>query len=48
MPQALIPYYNRAGVERILDALPRLAARIPFYALGFQIGADVIGLIRDA
>lgn len=48
LQNALIPYYNRVGVERILDGLPRLAEQVPLYTLGFQIGADVIGLIRDA
>lgn len=45
---ALIPYYNRAGVERILDTLPRLAEQIQFYTLRFQIGADILKLIRES
>jgi hypothetical protein len=45
---AFVPYYNRAGVERILEALPRLAERVPFYTLGFQMGADVMRLVREA
>jgi hypothetical protein len=41
LQNGLIPYYNRAGLERILDTLPRLADQVPFCTLGFQIGADV-------
>jgi hypothetical protein len=48
LPEALIPYYNRAGLERILDTLPRLAEQVPFYTLGFQMGADVLSLVREA
>jgi len=48
LQDAFIPYYNHAGVERILDNLPRLAEQVPFYTLGFRLGADVIRLIRDA
>jgi hypothetical protein len=48
LQNAFIPYYNRAGTERIMDTLPRLAEQIPFYTLGFQLGADVMSLIRSA
>jgi hypothetical protein len=48
LQDAFIPYYNRPGVERILDTLPRLVEQVPFYTLGFQIGADVMKLIREA
>lgn len=48
MQDAFIPYYNRPGIVRILDTLSQLAQEVPFYTLGFQIGADVLSLIRDA
>lgn len=48
LQDAVIPYYNRTGVSRILDTLSGVAERIPFYILGFQIGADVMKLIRKA
>lgn len=48
LQEAFIPYYNRAGVDRILEHLPRLAEQVPFYTLRFQIGADVMRLIRAA
>jgi hypothetical protein len=48
LQNAFVPYYNRPGVERILEALPRLAERVPFYTLGFQMGADVMRLVREA
>jgi hypothetical protein len=48
LQDAFVPYYNRAGVDRILDTLPRLAEQVPFYTLGFDIGADVMALIREA
>ena len=48
LQEAFIPYYSRAGVERILDGLPRLAEQVPFYTLGFQVGTDVMSLIREA
>jgi len=48
LQQGAIPYYNRAGVERILENLSSLAEQIPCYVLGFEIGADVIELIREA
>ena len=47
LQDAIIPYYNRAGVERILDTLLRLTEQVPFYYLGFQIGADALKLIRE-
>jgi hypothetical protein len=48
LQEGFIPYYSRARVERILDALPRLAEQVPFYMLGFQVGTDVMSLIREA
>ena len=48
LQDALIPYYNRPGVERILDTLSRLAEQVPFYTLGYRIGADVMSLIKEA
>ncbi len=48
LQNSLIPYYSRTRVERILDKLGKLAEDVPFYTLGFEIGADVIGLIRGA
>lgn len=48
LQNALTPYYNRAGVERILDNLSRLAEQVRFYTIGFQMGADVMALIREA
>jgi hypothetical protein len=48
LPEAFIPYYNRAGVERVLDRLPCLAEQVPFYTLGYDLGSDVINMIRDA
>jgi len=48
LQDAFIPYYNRAGTERILDTLLRLAEQVPFYTLDFRIGADVMSLIRAA
>jgi hypothetical protein len=48
LQNAFVPYYNRAGVERILEALSCLAERVPFYTLGFQMGADVMRLVREA
>jgi len=48
LQDAFVPYYNRAGVGRILDNLSRLAEQVPFHILGFQLGSDVMKLIRDA
>lgn len=48
LQDAFIPYYNGAGVDRILDNLARLAGQVPFPTIGFRIGADVLGLIRAA
>jgi hypothetical protein len=48
LQDGFIPYYNRPGVERILDTLSRLAEQVPFYTLGFQIGADVMKSIQEA
>lgn len=48
LQDAFVPYYNRAGVERILETLPLLAERVPFYTLGFRMEADVLRLLREA
>jgi hypothetical protein len=48
LQNALIPYYNRAGVERILDSLARLAEDVPFYMIGFETGAGIMKSIREA
>lgn len=48
LQNALIPYYNRTGVERIVDTLPNLAEKVPFFRLGFELGSDVLSLIRKA
>jgi len=48
LQDAFVPYYNRAGVERILDSLSRLAGEVPFYTLDYELGSDALALIRDA
>lgn len=48
LQDSFIPYYNHAGVARILDTLSRLAEQVPFHFLGFQLGADVVKLIQEA
>jgi len=48
MQDAFIPYYNRAGTVRILDTLARMGELVPFYTIGFQMGADVAKLTREA
>ncbi len=48
LQNALVPYYHHAGVERILDTVARLAEQVPFYTLGFRVGADVMSLVRGA
>jgi hypothetical protein len=48
LQNALIPYYNRAGVARIMDALVRMADETPFFSLSYRLGSDVLGLIRGA
>jgi hypothetical protein len=48
MQDAFVPYYNRPGVECILDTLPRLMEQVPFYTLSYQIGTDVMRLIERA
>ena len=48
MQDSFIPYYDREGVGRILDTLGRLAAQVPFYSLSYQLGSDVLRLIREA
>jgi hypothetical protein len=48
LQDAFIPYYNRAGTERILNTLTLLAEQVPLYMLGFHMGADVLMLIREA
>jgi hypothetical protein len=45
---AFVPYYDRAGVTRILDTLARLAEQVRFYTLGYRLGADLLELVRDA
>jgi len=45
---AFVPYYRPDAVDKILDNLGRLAEQVPFYTLGYQLGADVIRLIREA
>jgi hypothetical protein len=45
---AFIPYYRRDAVSGILDNLSALATQVPFHALSFQLGADVMRLIREA
>jgi hypothetical protein len=48
LQNAFFPSYNRAGGARILDSLLRLAEQVRFYTLCFQVGADVLALIREA
>jgi len=48
LQDGFVPYYNRAGVVRILDNLARLAEEVAFYTLSFQLEADVMHLIREA
>ena len=48
MQDSFIPYYDREGVGRILDTLGRLAEQVPFYSLSYQLGSDVLRLIREA
>ena len=45
---AFVPYYRPDAVSRILGTLSHLAGQVPFYTLGFQLGADVMQLIREA
>lgn len=47
LQDSFIPYYNRPGVNRILHTLEHLAAQISFCVLSFQLGTDVMQLIRD-
>lgn len=48
LQNAFIPYYNRSGVEHILETLPHFAGEVPFFTMGFQIGADVMALVKNA
>jgi len=48
MQDALIPYYNRMGVERILDGLAGLVEQVPLFTLSYRLGSDVMELIREA
>jgi hypothetical protein len=45
---AFVPYYRPAAVAAILERLALLAEQVPFYRLGYRLGADVIGLVQDA
>lgn len=42
---AFVPYYNRAGVARILDRAALLAEQVPLRTLSYCLGDDVAGLI---
>ncbi len=42
---AFIPYYRPDSVDKILARLVILSEQIPFYALSYQLGSDVLGLI---
>jgi hypothetical protein len=48
LQNALIPYYNRSGVERIMDSLPLLAEEVLFFTAGFKIGSDLLSIIKEA
>lgn len=47
MQDALIPYYNRTGIERILDGLAGLVERVPLLTLGYRLGSDAMEQIRE-
>jgi len=44
---AFVPYYNRAGVARILDRAALLAEQVPLGTLSYCLGDDVAGLILN-
>lgn len=46
MQTAFIPYYRPEAVTHILDNLALLAQRVPFFTLGYKLGADPMGLIQ--
>jgi len=44
---AFVPYYNRAGVARILDRAALLVEQVPLGTLSYCLGDDVAGLILN-
>lgn len=44
---AFVPYYRPEAVSGILERLALLAQQVPFYTLSYQLGADVLKLIRE-
>jgi hypothetical protein len=44
---AFVPYYRPAAVPAILDRLALLSEQVPFYTLGYRLGADVLTLISE-
>jgi len=45
---AFVPYYRPQAVSGILERLALLAQQVPFYTLSYQLGADVLRMIREA
>lgn len=45
---AFIPYYRQDAMPAILERLAFLAEAVPFYALSYRLGDDVMALIREA
>jgi len=48
LQSAFVPYYRPEAVSGILERLALLAQQVPFYTLSYQLGADVLKLIREA
>jgi hypothetical protein len=48
LQDAFVPYYDPPGVTRILDHLASLAELVPFFTLSYNLGDDVLALIREA
>jgi hypothetical protein len=44
---AFIPYYRPECVEKILQNIGRMAERIPFYALSYELGEDIWEMIQN-
>jgi hypothetical protein len=47
LQQAFVPYWDRIGLESMLDFLASLTTQVPCYSLAFLKQADVVDLLYD-
>jgi hypothetical protein len=47
LSNSLFPYWNKSGIEFVMDLLSELVKRIPYYNLGFVPNESIVDFIRS-